>query len=74
MRPKQQRFVDEFMIDRHCDLRGSEMTKGGKQEVKDADHDVPPRGAFILSNRPSGDRCPIVARAVTKFRPGVKGR
>ncbi len=50
------------------------MTKGGKQEVKEADHDDTPRGAFILSNRPSDYRCPIVARAVAKFRPGVKGR
>ncbi len=55
-------------------MRGSEMTKGGKQEVKEADHDVPPGGAFILSNRPSDYRCPMFVHLVAKLRPGVKGR
>ncbi len=50
------------------------MTKGGKQEVKEADHDVPPRGAFILSNRPSDYRSSIFLHIAAKFRPGVKGR
>ncbi len=34
---------------------------------------VPPRGPHLPRFRPSGVRCPLVARAVAKFRPGVKG-
>ena len=50
------------------------MTKGGKQEVKEADHDDTPQGAFILSNRPSDYRSSIFVHITAKFRPGVKAR
>ncbi len=50
------------------------MIKGGKQEVKEADHDDTPRGAFILSNRPSDYRCPLFVRTTAKLGPGVKAK